>query len=308
MTDDLLTLVNFEDILLSDCKYLKLDDSIECCRTNTFVVSHLNIHSLPDKFHDLQIMLDMLNEKNLLPDIVCLCETFLTENNYSKFHFEGFDLISQYRKNKQRGGVSIMVKSYISYIERTDLAVFEEGKFESIFIEISRKGKCNVVVGEIYRVPGTNEKDFIETYEKLIEKIRLEKKKIIIGTDQNLDYLKINIHNNTMKFFELNVNNSIIPTIYKPTRVTQNTATLIDNIYIDGELYNDIQSYIIIHDISDHFMCMSIVKEDFGKTNGKKTIQVRKITDSVLRNMTASLRNRDWNVLENMSVNEVVNS
>ena len=304
MTDDLSALINFEDILLSDCKYLELDDPIECCRTNTFVVSHLNIHSLPDKFNDLQIMLDMLNEKNLLPDIMCLCETFLTENNYSKFNFNGFDLISQYRKKKQRGGVSIMVKSHISYIERNDLAIFEEGKFESIFIEISRSGKCNIVVGEIYRVPGTSEKDFIENYEKLIEKIRLERKQIIIGTDQNLDYLKINIHNNTMKFFELNVNNSIIPTIYKPTRVTQNTATLIDNIYIDSELYNDIQSYIIINDISDHFMCLAIVNEDLGKSNGKKIVKVRKITDSVLRNMTASLRNRDWHVLENMSANE----
>ena len=79
-------------------------------------------------------------------------------------------------------------------MERPDLCIFDEGKFESIFIEIPRRGKCSIIVGE---VPGTRENDFIEKHERIIKK----HKKIIIGTDQNLDYLKIPTHQRTMEFF-----------------------------------------------------------------------------------------------------------
>ena len=50
-------------------------------------------------------------------------------------------------------------------------------------------------------MPGTSEKYFIEKYESIIKKIRTEHKKIIIGMDQNLDYLIIHTHQRTMDFF-----------------------------------------------------------------------------------------------------------
>lgn len=201
MTDNLLNLIDFQEALISDCNYLDIDEISKYSKDDAFIVSHLNIHSLPDKYDDFSDLLNTMYEKNLLPDILLLCETFLSEKNVSRYSFDGFELISQYRKSKTRGGVSIMLKSDINYIERHDLGIFEEGKFESIFVEIPRRGKENIVVGEIYRVPGTSEADFLQNYESIVEKIRSEKKKIIIGTDQNLDYLKIHIHNNTMKFF-----------------------------------------------------------------------------------------------------------
>ena len=48
-----------------------------------------------------------------------------------------------------------------------------------------------------------------------------------------------------MRFFDMNLTNGIIPTIYKPTRVTHNSATLVDNIYLDANLYNNVESLII---------------------------------------------------------------
>ena len=103
----------------------------------------------------------------------------------------------------------------------------------------------------------TNENEFIEKYHKyesIVSKIRAEKKKAIIGTDQNLDYLKINSHANTMNFFKMNLDNCLIPTMYKPTRVTHSSATLIDNIYVDIDFYQNIKSFIVKTDISDHYV------------------------------------------------------
>ena len=306
MTEDLLSIIDYDEILVSDCRYLNIDDNDDeyyrqFC--DSFVIAHLNIHSLPNKYDDLIDLMNSLNDKNLLPDIL-LCETFLTENNYKKFSFNNYDLISEFRKNKRLGGVSILIKSHINYVERPELKIFDEGKFESIFLEISQKGRKNIVVGEVYRVPGTNENEFIEKYESIVSKIRVEHKKAIIGTDQNLDYLKINSHTNTMKFFEMNLENCLIPTMYKPTRGTHSSATLIDNIYVDADFYQNTKSFIVKTDISDHYVCITSIQNQILK--GKRNIKMvtRKITDDVMRNMNASLCNRNWNELNNMSVHD----
>ena len=305
MNNSLLDEVNLDDVLISDCSYLSIDGDnvIQRNMNNSLVIAHLNIHSLPNKYHDLQELLNCMKEKNILPDIVLLCETFLNDRNASRFTFENYTLVSCYRKLKKQGGVSVMVRSHIKFIERQDLNVFHEGRFESIFIEIPRKGK-NIIIGEVYRVPGTCEKAFIETYEGIVQKIRLEHKQIIIGTDQNLDYLKINSHRNTQQFFDLNLSNNLIATVYKPTRITQNSATLIDNIYIDVELYKNIKSYIITTDISDHYMCVTLIDNCCISMKHFEEVKFRKMDETALRQIKASLLNRDWGELEELSVDQ----
>jgi len=306
MSENLLELIDCEDVLISECKYLQLDDDVcyDRDKDNSFVVSHLNIHGLLSKHGDLVELIDILNEKNLLPDIILLCETFLNEANHTRVNFDNYIMVSEYRKHKSRGGVSIMVRPYVNYLERSDLRIFEEGKFESVFIEIMQKGRPSIVVGEIYRVPGTDETEFIENYKTIIDKIKSEHKRLIIGSDQNLDYLKINSHSKTMNFFDLNLTNNIIPTIYKPTRVTHKTATLIDNIYLHADLLREVRSFIVECDLSDHFMCIAVIHNKLQHRDRNDKIKIRNITDSNLRNMNASLSNRNWNELENMSVDE----
>lgn len=304
MVEDLNELLENDNIFDINCSYLDMDNLSLNIHSNSFKIAHLNIHSVPNKFQDLKELLDLLNDKNLLPDIVLMCETFLTERNYTRYSINKFDLVSKYRHNKRGGGVSIMIKSGIKYFERNDLSVFEEGKFESVFIEISRQGKDNIVVGEIYRVPGTNELDFIDEYRAILNKLRSERKKIIIGTDQNLDFLKIDCHTNTMNFFDLNISNNLIPTIHKPTRVTYKSATLIDNIYMDAALLKNAESYIVKTDISDHFMCLAVTQENIVDKRVKEVRRVRKIDENTLRNIKVSLHNRYWDILNTMSVND----
>ena len=73
-------------------------------------------------------------------------------------------------------------------------------------------------------------------------------KSVIIGADQNFDFLKIENNNNTLELLNTYLSSSIIPTINKPTRVTHSIATLIDN----NKPNLDIYSGIIISDLSDH--------------------------------------------------------
>ena len=143
---NLLDLVDLDDVLLTDCCYLDLSQCPKQCDTgNCFTVGHLNIHSIPNKYEDMIDLLDILKEKNLLPDVILLCETFLNERNHDKFSFQNYNMVSAYRKNKSKGRVSIMIKKNIKYYERDDLNIFDEGIFESIFIEIPRQCQDNIV-------------------------------------------------------------------------------------------------------------------------------------------------------------------
>ena len=53
------------------------------------------------------------------------------------------------------GGVALLLRDGLTYRERPDLGAFDEGVFESVFVEIVRGGgRRNDVVGVIYRPPG----------------------------------------------------------------------------------------------------------------------------------------------------------
>ena len=57
-------------------------------------------------------------------------------------------------------------------------------------------------------------------------------KGIIIGLDHNLDFLKADKHHATNDFIQSNLDFGLIPTVTRPTRITNTSATLIDNIIV----------------------------------------------------------------------------
>ena len=53
--------------------------------------------------------------------------------------------------------MALLVKEGLTYKERPDLGIFEEGLFESVFVEIIRGGgRRNDVIGVVYRPPGVD--------------------------------------------------------------------------------------------------------------------------------------------------------
>jgi hypothetical protein len=161
------------------------------------------------------------------------------------------------------------------------ICVFYEGIMETCFVELlTDKRKTNIIVGEIYRVPNTSEAFSLKEYNKLLQIINEENKEIIIGTDQNLDYLKTEMHENTSKMLDINFNHLMLPTITKPTRITHSTATLIDNIYISKNLQTDFKSAILVDEISDHLPCLTLIKQTRKWQHTQQRIKYRKIDET----------------------------
>lgn len=156
----------------------------------TCTALHLNIHSLPAKIDNLKLMISEFQEQNIIIDFILLCETFLTEYNSHQFNIPGYNFVYKNRINSNRGGVAIYINDKHTFKMRDDIATNVTGIFESIFIEVY-SDHLKAVVGEIYRVPNSNEINSINMYENIIRKLHSYKNDIIIGTDQNFDLIKI---------------------------------------------------------------------------------------------------------------------
>ena len=79
--------------------------------------------------------------------------------------------------------------------------------------------------------------------------------------DHNLDLLKSDLHAPTRKLLDTLLDANMLPTITRPSRIMQHSATLIDNIFISQHLQQNFDSAIIIDDISDHLPCIILMKQ-----------------------------------------------
>ena len=86
-------------------------------------------------------------------------------------------------------------------------------------------------------------------------------KDIILGLDHNLDFLKHHVHARTQQFLESITDSGLLPTVTRLTRITPNSATLIDNILLSQNLSARKTSGVIVSDISDLIPCMTIIKQ-----------------------------------------------
>ena len=86
----------------------------------------------------------------------------------------------------------------------------------------------NLIIAEIYRIPNTNERQSIARYDEVMSSLVNTKCDILLGTDQNFDYVKVNSNGNVSELLDVFFTQGILPTITKPTRITHSSATLID--------------------------------------------------------------------------------
>ena len=261
-------------------------------------IMHVNIQSLPSKIDDLKVLLYNLQLEGTVVDVILVCETFLTDWKVPKCAIDNYKLYETHRRSGSRGGVGVYVHKNIQSEGRDDLQIFIEGQLETEFVEINLYGK-SYIVGELYRIPGSDLKLFFENYEALITKMNLERKTLIVGMDQNIDYLKLNLHENTEKFLDMNFQLGLVPMITRPTRVTSRTATLIDNIYTNDIAH--VKSSILLAGISDHLPCCLFMGHKHKKE--PLTIHSRKLNEEKINNIKQSLTGIDWAPLTDMNVN-----
>jgi endonuclease/exonuclease/phosphatase family metal-dependent hydrolase len=94
---------------------------------------------------------------------------------------------------------------------------------------------------------------------QILGKIDKENKLCYLMGDFNIDLLKSESCDYSIRFLEQLYTSSYIPLVLRPTRITQHTATLIDNIFTNEiEAIESSTNGLIFCDISDHLPIVHI--------------------------------------------------
>ena len=185
------------------------------------------------------------------------------------------------------------ISDRLNYKTRDDLiAVTEECPFEWLFIEAEVDKKV-FVIGTVYKPPDTNVHIFNEHFNDLLRKISNERKKCIIMADFNIDLLKIDTNGQTTDFIHGMFASAFYPTISRPTRVTQQTATLIDNIITNMHEY-PVTSGILYNDISDHFPVFNFYSMERSKGGKYTTVYRRKTSSENINKLNIKIQKFNW--------------
>ena len=299
----------YNDITSSDnihkCSYLTPEqfrvDRIASSGKNKFL--NVNIRSLSKNLDSLKECIKSLDCKL---DVIGMSETHLKDKPNDIVSIEGYNIEYTNRIGREKGGMCMFISEELTYKLRTDLCQ-ANSNYESCFIEIENKNK-NVIVGVVYRAH-TSIDSFISDIEPIYRKINSEKKHVYIMGDFNIDLLKTDMHRPIHDYVECIYSNSMLPSIYKPTRITANTATCIDNILTNNE--NIIQTTILVNDTSDHMPTILSTNLDFinPKKHENKFIYKRNHSVDNINKFKKRLSEVKWQeILDNNDANDDYNT
>ena len=220
---------------------------------DTFSVLHHNIKSLRKNFEDFK---ELYKTFNLKFSIVCFSESCANDNkleNDSLIQLPGYNVLNQIRKNLRGGGISIFVQELLPFKRQQDLGVNSKA-VESVSIEILNKEFKNIILNTIYR-PSNGDIESCENYFKnLFAKNDIVNEHIVLAEDFNLNVLDFENNKKVQNVLNLMFPYVMIPTINKPTRVTTDTATVIDHIITNVIRETDFKTGILKSCILDHLL------------------------------------------------------
>ena len=161
---------------------------------------------------------------------------------------------------------------------RDDLSIIEND-FETIWTEIKNRKSKNFLCGCIYRHLSTDINNLIDHISSILRTVQKENKQIVIMGDFNINLLNYDSHSETNDFINIMVSNHLLPHILHPTRVTDHSATIIDNIFsnnlelatLSGNILTNISDHfpqflILVNTNIDHKEC-SLYQYDYSKFN-----------------------------------------
>ena len=191
---------------------------------NGLRVGYLNINSAKNKIEDIASILDN-NGNNF--HLFCTAESRLTDaipdSHVSLPNYNIIRLDCSRAVPKSTGLLLYCAKS-VNYKRLTNLENFN---VESIWVEIYVKHCKPVIIGFLYRNPA-EKADWVDGFNLMMDAATFDSKELILFGDFNIDLLNPN-----KNWSIVYATQGLEQIIDRPTRVTKNTATLIDHVYVN---------------------------------------------------------------------------
>ena len=222
---------------------------------NPFSALHSNICSLQQNGEALS---DLIADLEFKFDVVAVTETWNPEEKKHKFIapiLEGYSPFIGLTGSSLKGGCGVYINSDLSYNPRKDLNFkikTDDCEFEASWVEIIFDKQPNRLVGVVYRHPKKRDSQFTDNLQTTFNKLKKEKKNILILGDFNYDLLKHEKNDEISKFLQIMLENSYQPCILEPSRIEIGSKpSLVDNIFsnsiepvISGNLYQKISDHL----------------------------------------------------------------
>ena len=107
----------------------------------------------------------------------------------------------------------------------------------------------SIIVGCIYKPPNRDVRLFTDQLVNSLDRLRVERKIIYLAGNYNVNILNSDKHKPSPEFLE--TLHSLCPLINRPTRITNSSASLIDNIFSNA-INCKLVSCLFYTNISDH--------------------------------------------------------
>ena len=175
--------------------------------------------------------------------------------------------------------------------------------YESIFIEVDKalfNTNRNTILGEIYKPPSSNLKTFNIEMERLLVKIKKEKKYAFLMGDYNVNTI-LETHNNpksVQDFINMFSSYYYHKLINLPTRQRNLSFSLLDNIYTNiPDCYNTCTSGVLkFLTQSDHYPIFTI-RNKIEPPKPKAEITKRKHSSKNIALFRKQIKRSDWGSL-----------
>ena len=236
---------------------------------SSFSVLHLNIASLHKHFEDLQNYISLLKQSF---HIIAITEHKISLNSNEKsFNLPGYNFCFNFTESTH-GGTGFFTSEKLNYKVRNDLNMCQPGNLESTFIELILPFKRNLVLGCVYKHPRMKINEFNENFlDPVLEKRDKERKTCLLMGDFNINLLNIESDKLVSNFYDLMASRYFAPSILQPTRITEKSKTLIDNMFMNSLEYDTFSGNLTTL-ISDHLPQFLILKNFHRKHTNKSQV------------------------------------
>ena len=222
---------------------------------------------------------------------------------YNKFEYATRD------KNKTPnpncgGGVGFFVDKKFDYEILDVESSFLPHVYESIWIKVKLKKGADKIIGNVYRpnsAPKADLEKAIDIHNNILQNFQnnreFSKCEIIVCSDFNVNLLNFETHRSTNTYINDLISKSFFPLITLPTRIKQQSATLIDHIW-GNKIHDNSRSGILISSLSDHFPVFYFegIRQ---KDRNTSFIQKRKFNKKSIESFCADLRTTSWQEIKN---------
>jgi len=183
---------------------------------STLSIIHVNIRSLQKNFDALY---EFLCAQPSSPDIICITETRLKTTPLLNIDISGYSFVHN-DSTTNAGGVAMYISNALPYSLLSNVHM-DIDECENIWIKLLGS---NLTIATIYRHPKNDLLSFMDVLNKNLEKFK-NSKVFLVG-----DFNNRTVVSNASTYIDMLLSNGFYPLINIPTRVTENSSTIIDHI------------------------------------------------------------------------------